>query len=60
MSVHGQDVGVKWGKWGERVSLAPEYEDAARAAAAAQVPLRQIMQEALEAAGRLVKGNEPA
>jgi hypothetical protein len=60
VSVHGQDVGVKWGKWGEHVSLAPEYEDAARAAAAAQVPLWQIMLEALEAAGRIVKGNEPA
>ena len=46
----GTDVAVKWGKWGDTVNLAPEFEDAARAAAAAGVPLRQVMQEAAEEA----------
>ena len=41
---------MKWGKWGDGVSLAPEYEDAARAAAAAGLPLREVMQEATEKA----------
>lgn len=54
----GQDVAVKWGRWGGRVSLAPEYEDAARAAAAAGVPLREVMGEAAEAARRRLEGSE--
>lgn len=56
--VAGQEVAVKWGRWSERVSLAPEYEDAARAAAAAGLPLRQVMHEATEAARRLVGQDE--
>jgi pyridinium-3,5-bisthiocarboxylic acid mononucleotide nickel chelatase len=46
----GADVAVKWGAWGDTVNLAPEFEDAARAAAAAGVPLRQVTQEAAEKA----------
>ena len=45
---------------GEGVSLAPEYEDAARAAAAAGLPLRQVMHEAAEAARRLLGQGEQA
>ena len=60
MNVAGQEVAVKWGRWGERVSLAPEYEDAARAAAAAGLPLRQVMHEATEAARRLLGQGEQA
>jgi uncharacterized protein (TIGR00299 family) protein len=58
VSVAGHDIGVKFGRWGERVSLAPEYEDAARAAAAAGLPLRQVMHEAIEAARRLLAEDE--
>jgi pyridinium-3,5-bisthiocarboxylic acid mononucleotide nickel chelatase len=60
VTVAGQEVAVKWGRWGERVSLAPEYEDAARAAAAAGLPLRQVMHEAAEAARRLLGQGEQA
>jgi uncharacterized protein (TIGR00299 family) protein len=60
VTVAGQEVAVKWGRWGERVSLAPEYEDAARAAAAAGLPLRQVMQEATEVARRLMGQSEHA
>jgi uncharacterized protein (TIGR00299 family) protein len=56
--VGGQKVAVKWGRWGEGVSLAPEYEEAARAAAAVGLPLRQVMHEATEAARRLVGPGE--
>ncbi len=56
VSVAGQDVSVKWGEWNGRRSLAPEYEEAARAAAAAGVPLREVMHEATEAARRLLEG----
>ena len=60
VSVAGGEVGVKFGKWGERVSLAPEYEDAARAAEAAGLPLRQVMHEATEAARRLLAEDQGA
>jgi len=60
VTVAGQEVAVKWGKWGERVSLAPEYEDAARVAAAAGLPLRQVMHEATEVARRLMGQSEHA
>jgi pyridinium-3,5-bisthiocarboxylic acid mononucleotide nickel chelatase len=56
VDVAGHEVAVKRGRWGERVSLAPEYEDAARAAAAAGLPLRQVMQEAAEAARGATEG----
>jgi uncharacterized protein (TIGR00299 family) protein len=51
-----QEVSVKWGRWNDRlVSVAPEYEDAAAAAAAAARPLADVMQEAAEAARRLLE-----
>ena len=59
VKVAGEEVAIKWGRWGERVSLAPEYEDAARAAKATGLPLRQVMREATEVAGRLIgKGKQ--
>jgi uncharacterized protein (DUF111 family) len=51
VQVVGSDVRVKWGRWRDRlVSIAPEYEDAAAAAAAAGLPLKTVMQLATEAA----------
>lgn len=56
VNVAGHDVAVKWGRWGERtVSLAPEYEDAAAAAADVGIPLREVMHRASEAARRLLE-----
>ncbi len=46
-------VRVKWGRFGDEVvSLAPEYEDAARLATESGLPLRQVMEQALELARR--------
>jgi uncharacterized protein (TIGR00299 family) protein len=60
VSVGGHDVDVKWGAWGEGVSLAPEFEQAARVAEAAGVPLRDVIQEAVEKARlQLGKGGAP-
>lgn len=57
--VAGQEVGVKWGRWGERaVSLAPEYEEAAAVAAATGLALRQVMHQATEAAERLLERSD--
>jgi uncharacterized protein (TIGR00299 family) protein len=51
VEVVGSEVRVKWGRWRDRlVSIAPEYEDAAAAAAAAGLPLKTVMQLATEAA----------
>ncbi len=51
VEVDGHAVRVKWGRWrGQLVSAAPEYEDAASAAAATGLPLRVVMQRATEAA----------
>jgi pyridinium-3,5-bisthiocarboxylic acid mononucleotide nickel chelatase len=60
VSVAGNQVAVKWGRWdGRLVTLTPEYEDAAAAAAAAGLPLREIMHRAGEAARRsLEQGDE--
>jgi uncharacterized protein (TIGR00299 family) protein len=55
VDVAGQQVSVKWGRWEGSVDLAPEYEEAARAAAARGVPLRQVMHEATEAARRALE-----
>jgi pyridinium-3,5-bisthiocarboxylic acid mononucleotide nickel chelatase len=61
VNVAGHKVGVKWGSWGERMgSLAPEYEDAAAAAAAAGLPLREVMHESIEAARRLLAQSDQA
>jgi pyridinium-3,5-bisthiocarboxylic acid mononucleotide nickel chelatase len=55
VTVRGQNVAVKWGRWqGRLVSLAPEYDDAAAAAAALGVPFREVMHLAVEEARRLV------
>jgi len=60
VSVGGHDVDVKWGAWGEGVILAPEFEQAARVAEAAGVPLRDVIQEAVEKARlQLGKGGAP-
>ncbi len=59
VGVAGHDVAVKWGRWGGRiVSLAPEYEDAAAAAALSGLPLREVMRQASEAAQRLLEQGE--
>ncbi len=59
VSVAGRDIGVKWGKWeGRMVTLAPEYEDAAAAAASLGIPVREVMHLASEAARRLVGRGE--
>ncbi len=55
VQVGGGEVAVKWGRWGERVSFAPEYEEAARVAAVTGTPLREVMAEATEAARRLLQ-----
>ena len=60
VSVAGQDVAVKWGRWRGRLDLAPEYEEAARAAAAVGVPLRQVMHDAVEAARQVLEASDKA
>ncbi len=51
VDVDGQDVAVKWGRWGGRlVSLAPEYEEAAAAAGKLGMPLAEVMRQAVDAA----------
>ncbi len=56
VTIVGHDVAVKWGRWGDRtVSVAPEYEDAAAAAASSGVPLREVMYLAVEAAQGLLE-----
>ncbi len=58
VQVVGSDVRVKWGRWRDRlVSIAPEYEDAAAAAAAAGLPLKTVMQLATEAAAPRLADN---
>jgi uncharacterized protein (TIGR00299 family) protein len=50
VEVLGGEVRVKWGRWrGRLVSMAPEYEDAAAVAAAADVPLPVVMRLATAA-----------
>jgi pyridinium-3,5-bisthiocarboxylic acid mononucleotide nickel chelatase len=51
VTVFEHPLRVKWGRWeGRLVSLAPEYEDAAAVASAETIPLRVVMQRAVEAA----------
>jgi uncharacterized protein (TIGR00299 family) protein len=55
VEVGGAEIRVKWGRWREQlVSLAPEYEDCAVAAAATGVALKDVIQLAVEAARRLL------
>lgn len=55
VDVRGERVRVKVGRRRGRVmTVAPEYEDAARAAARSGVPLKEIMGEAAQAARRLL------
>jgi len=51
----GVEIAVKWGRWqGRLVSIAAEYEDAARAAGRMRVPVKDVMQRAVaEARERL-------
>lgn len=57
VQVGGEDVAVKWGKWGGRVTaLAAEYEPAVAAAAVTGLPLWQVMQTAAEAARSRLDG----
>ena len=61
VQVEGMTVGVKWGRWmGRLVSLAPEYEDCARAAAQTGVALKEIDRLAAEAAAEVVHGGSDA
>lgn len=55
-------VEVKWGRWGGRlISVAPEYEDAAAAAASLEKPLREVMNIAEAAAReRLAQAQPPS
>jgi uncharacterized protein (TIGR00299 family) protein len=54
----GAQIGVKWGRWqGRLVSLAPEYDDAAAAAARADMPLKDVMRLAVQAAQELLSSD---
>jgi uncharacterized protein (TIGR00299 family) protein len=56
VAVGGVEIGVKWGKWRELlVSVAPEYEDCAAAAAATGLPLKDVMHLATEAAREILR-----
>jgi uncharacterized protein (TIGR00299 family) protein len=53
VAVSGEPVAVKWGRWEARlVSVAPEYESCAAAAAKTGLALKDVMQRATEAARR--------
>ena len=55
VTVSGAEIDVKWGKWRDRlVSIAPEYEDCAAAAAAAGIPLKDVMHLATAAAREIL------
>jgi uncharacterized protein (TIGR00299 family) protein len=55
VQMDGVEVAVKWGRWqGRLVSIAAEYEDAARAARLMGIPVKDVMQRAVaEARERL-------
>jgi len=60
VGVSGAAVRVKWGRWqGRLVSVAPEYEDVAAAAARAGLPLKDVMHQAAEEARRLLGAGGP-
>ncbi len=53
VTVAGESVAVKWGCWeGELTSAAPEYENCAAVAAKTGLALKDVMQQATEAACR--------
>jgi uncharacterized protein (TIGR00299 family) protein len=55
VKVDHEEIAVKWGRWEERlVSLAPEYEECASASSALGVPVKEIMQRALELARKVL------
>jgi uncharacterized protein (TIGR00299 family) protein len=55
VEVRGFPLGVKWGKWGERIiSVAPEYEDCARVAGLTGSAMKDVNHLATEAARRLL------
>lgn len=60
VELSGGRVRVKWGRRGRRlVSLAPEFEEAAEVAARSGMPLRTVMEHALQAArAKLKDGGE--
>ncbi len=61
VQVAGSEVAVKWGRWdGSFISVAPEYEDAVRAASACGRPLQEVMHAAHEAALALLQQDHPA
>lgn len=60
VTVEGRAVRVKWGRWRERlVSIAPEYEDAAEAAEATGLSVREVMRRAAETASALLAAEHP-
>ncbi len=55
VQVGGTVIAVKWGRWKDRlVGIAAEYEDAARAAETTGLPLKDVMQQAVAQARRLL------
>jgi uncharacterized protein (TIGR00299 family) protein len=51
VKIGGVEVGVKWGKWRDRVvSVAPEYEECVEAAASSGLTLKEVMELAIEEA----------
>jgi hypothetical protein len=60
VTMAGVQVRVKWGRWQDRlISLAPEHDDAVIAAAAAGVPLKDMMQLAAAAARERLDKDRP-
>ncbi len=59
VEVEGQTVGVKWGRWGGRLtSLNPEYDDAVRAAERSGSSLSDVMRRAVAAAMPIMQALE--
>lgn len=56
VTVSGESIRVKWGRWrGRLISVSPEYDDAAAAAGALEIPLREVMHRATAAASASLK-----
>jgi hypothetical protein len=57
VEVAGSPIGVKWGRWADKlVSIAPEYEDSSKAAADTGLTLREVNRLATEAAAKILAG----